>query len=60
MSYILVLTIIHSFGAVDEQRQHGLATYDECATHAVAWADTQRGLYPDAEVKWQCESDRAR
>jgi hypothetical protein len=55
--YILILTIINaSIGAVDTQRQTGFDSFDDCATHAVAWADTQRDLYPDAEIKWHCEA----
>jgi hypothetical protein len=50
MSYILILTIIHSFGAVDVQRQTGFATYGECVEHAVAWADSQRPLYPRIRI----------
>jgi hypothetical protein len=54
-TYVLIMTIIHaSIGAVDTQRQTGFASYADCATHAVAWADSQRALYPKAEVKWEC------
>jgi hypothetical protein len=56
MSYVLILTIIHaSIGAVDTQRQTGFESYDDCATLAVAWAETQRPLYPDARIKWTCQ-----
>jgi hypothetical protein len=56
-SYILVLTIIHaSIGAVDTQRVPGFASYQDCATHALAWADTQRDLNPGADIKWQCDA----
>jgi hypothetical protein len=56
MSYVLILTVIHaSIGAVDTQRQTGFATYDECATHAVAWAESQQPLHPNSHLRWQCE-----
>ena len=55
-SYVLIITIIHtSIGAVDTQRQSGFASYDDCATHAVAWAESQRALYPRAKLKWECQ-----
>jgi len=57
MNYILVLTIIHSFGAIDVQRRNGFATYGDCATHAVAWAESQREFYPDAHLRWQCRDE---
>jgi len=46
MSYILIVTIISSFGSADVQRVGGFASYRECATHAVAWADSQRSRTP--------------
>jgi hypothetical protein len=55
MSYILIVTIISSFGSADVQRVGGFASYRECATHAVAWADSQRSLHPDSELRWHCE-----
>jgi UPF0716 family protein affecting phage T7 exclusion len=58
MSYILVLTIITSFGGVSTQRVTGFADYQSCAEHAVAWADSQRPLYPaDSHLRWQCQRD---
>ena len=59
MSYVLILTVIHSFGAVvDTQRVTGFASYQDCAEHAVAWADSQRPLNsPDARLRWQCQRD---
>jgi hypothetical protein len=32
--FVLILSIITSYGAVDTQRQTGFATYNDCATHA--------------------------
>jgi hypothetical protein len=59
MSFVLILTIVHAgIGAVDTQRVPGFDSYNECATHAVAWADSQRALYSDAELKWQCQEAR--
>jgi hypothetical protein len=55
MEYVLILSIISSFGSIDTQRQTGFSSYNECATHAVAWADTQRDLHPDSELHWHCE-----
>jgi hypothetical protein len=54
MSYILIVTIISSFGSADVQRVGGFASYRECATHAVAWAE-QQPLHPDSHLRWQCE-----
>jgi hypothetical protein len=54
--YVLIVTIIHaSISAVDTQRQTGFSSYNECATHAVAWAESQRPLNPDAHLRWQCQ-----
>jgi hypothetical protein len=55
MNYVLILTIIHSLGAVTTQHQIGFASYRECATHAVAWAESQQPLHPDSHLRWQCE-----
>jgi hypothetical protein len=56
-SYVLILTIITSFGGVTTQRQTGFDSYQACAEHAVAWAETQQALQqPDARVIWQCAS----
>jgi hypothetical protein len=55
MSYVLILTVISSFGSADVQRVGVFPTYDECATHAVAWADSQREFYLDAHLRWQCQ-----
>jgi len=33
MSYVLILTIITSFGGVDTQRQTGFDSYQSCAEH---------------------------
>jgi len=55
ISYVLILTIITSFGGVDTQRVPGVDSYQSCAEHAVAWADSQRPLYPEAHLRWQCQ-----
>jgi hypothetical protein len=55
MTYVLILSIISSFGSVDSQRVTDFATYSECATHAVAWADSQQPLHPDSHLRWQCQ-----
>jgi hypothetical protein len=55
MNYVLILTIVHSFGAVDVQRQDGFGTYRECVEHGVGWAESQRPLYPDSTLRWHCE-----
>jgi hypothetical protein len=54
--YVLIITIVHaSIGAVDTQRQTGFTSYQDCATHAVASAESQRSLHPDSELRWHCE-----
>jgi hypothetical protein len=59
MSYVLILTIISSFGSVDTQHVPGFDSYNECATHAVAWAESQRSLHPDSELRWATNSGRS-
>jgi hypothetical protein len=54
-SFVLIVSIITSYGAVTTQHQNGFASYRECATHAVAWAESQRSLHPDSELRWHCE-----
>jgi len=44
-SYVLILSVITSYGGVTTQRQTGFASYESCAEHAVAWADPQRPLH---------------
>ena len=45
MSYTLIIVMVHSaISAADVQRERGFASYQECAAHAVAWADSQRPL----------------
>ena len=54
-SYVLILSVITSYGGVTTQRQTGFASYESCAEHAVAWADPQRPLHPDSHLRWQCQ-----
>jgi hypothetical protein len=49
-SYVLILSVITSYGGVTTQRQTGFASYESCAEHAVAWADPQRPLHPDSHL----------
>jgi hypothetical protein len=56
MSFVLILSIITSYGGVTTQRQTGFASYKDCATHAVAWAESQRSLHPDSELRWATNS----
>jgi hypothetical protein len=55
MSYVLILTIISSFGSVDTQHVPGFDSYHSCAEFAVGWAESQRPLHPDSHLRWQCE-----
>jgi len=56
MSYVLILSIITSYDGVTTQRVDGFASYQSCAEHAAAWADSQRPLNsPDLNLRWQCQ-----
>jgi hypothetical protein len=58
MSYVLILIVISSFGAVDTQRVPRFDSYQSCAEFAVAWADSQRPLNsPDSHLRWHCQRD---
>ncbi len=54
--FVLIVTIVSSFGAVDTQRiDGGYQTYPECAADGVGRIESMRPLYPDADLRWQCQ-----
>lgn len=56
MSYVLILTIITSYGAVATQKVHGFSSYDDCVARAVSWGDTQP-VNPGDQIKWDCQKE---
>jgi hypothetical protein len=58
MSFVLVLTMITSFGAVTTQQVTGFDSQQSCAAFAVAWADSQRDLNPLVTLRWDCQRER--
>jgi hypothetical protein len=55
MSYVLIISIISTYGAVNTQRLPGFDNYQSCASFAVDWAESQRPLHPDEQLKWECQ-----
>jgi len=54
LTYVLILTITTSVGAVSTQKEHA-NSYSDCVEHGMAWAETQRPLHPDDAVRWDCQ-----
>jgi hypothetical protein len=52
--YVLIVSIITSYGAVSTQRETGFSSYDSCAAHAVASVESLP-LQPGEQVRWHCE-----
>ena len=57
MTYVLIFTVITSFGGVTTQRQIGFDSYLACAHYAVEWGDSQRQLHPNSRVTWRCQKE---
>jgi hypothetical protein len=54
LSYVLILTITTSLGAVSTQKEYA-NSYSNCVEHGIAWADTQRPTHSDDTVSWDCK-----
>lgn len=57
MSYVLIVTIISSFGAITTDKTPGYSSYEDCATDAVGRIESMRPFYPDSKIRWDCQHD---
>lgn len=52
--YVLIISIASFDGVTTQNWPGNFVTHDECVQHAVAWAESQPPLYPDAKIRWDC------
>lgn len=56
MSYVLIVTLATSFGAVNTYNAGGpYDSYQACAEDAFGRIESMRPLYPDMLIKWECQ-----
>lgn len=59
MSYVLLVTIATTFGAVRTDKAGGpYASYQSCVEDAFGRIESMRPLYPDMLITWECQKDK--
>jgi hypothetical protein len=53
VAYVLILTTVTAYGAVNTQQIAKFSNFHDCVAFALAW--TNAGRSPDSTVRWQCQ-----
>lgn len=57
MSYVLLVTIATTFGAVHTDKAGSYPSYQACVEDAFGRIESLRPLYPDMLITWECQRD---